>query len=430
MGITGISCLKFFISRKIYPKIMDFNYKPQCIAHVLKFKDIIYHVGSINYQWIQESNLIITSPGIPLFHPALIYAREKGIKIIGDIEIFVKETNIPIIAITGSNGKSTVTIMVKNILKSAGIKVYIGGNIGIPALKILNYPAEIYILELSSFQLETTYSLKAKVAIILNISPDHMNRYPIGMMEYVKTKCKIYQHAKKYIINVEDEFLKNNNIDKKNCITLGIEKGEYHLTKILNDFWLCYKSKKLLNTKELLISGKHNYMNALSAFSIVHSLNVNIEIILKSLKKFCGLPHRLQLIYEKNNVKWINDSKSTNIGSTKSAIENFLPNVEGKIRLILGGDGKSANFSPLIPYLKNEKIKIYCYGKSEQELAKLCPKKSICLKTLKNVIISIKKIVKSGDVVLLSPSCSSLDQFSSFEERGNMFTKFVKELYK
>ncbi|XBC38371.1 MAG: UDP-N-acetylmuramoyl-L-alanine--D-glutamate ligase [Buchnera aphidicola (Floraphis choui)] len=430
MGLTGISCLKFFISRNIYPKIIDFVINPKYIQTIIQFKKINYHTGSINYTWIQESNLIIVSPGIALSHPALVYANKIGIEIIGDIELFVRETNIPIIAITGSNGKSTVTMMVKSILDLAGFKAHVGGNIGVPALNILNYPSEFYILELSSFQLETTFSLKAKIAIILNISSDHMDRYPLGINDYIQKKLKIYNNAKFTIINLEDNLLSNVKYKQKHYITFGINKGKYNLKKIHDNIWLCYNSKKLLNSNKLLISGQHNYVNALSALAIVHNLKINIKISLKALKTFLGLPHRFQLIHKKDNIKWINDSKSTNIGSTKAAINNILPNVKGKIRLILGGDGKSENFSSLIPYLKNKKIIIYCYGKSKNILFKLCPKKSVRLNTLNNVMYCITKVVQPGDIVLLSPGCSSLDQFSNFQERGNLFIKLIHELYR
>ncbi|WP_261979204.1 UDP-N-acetylmuramoyl-L-alanine--D-glutamate ligase [Buchnera aphidicola] len=429
MGLTGISCLHFFVSRKIYPKIMNFDSNSKYIKNIKLFKNITYHIGSINYEWIRESDLIIKSPGITLSHPALIYAHKKGIEIIGDIELFVRETNVPIIAITGSNGKSTVTTMVNNILQLSGLKVYMGGNIGIPALNILNHSAELYILELSSFQLETTSTLKPEIASVLNISPDHMNRYPLGMTEYRQKKLKIYNKAKLSILNLEDELSYNKDIKTRPNITFGVKKGEYHLKKIYNCIWLCYKSTKLLNTNKLLISGQHNYINALSALSIVHNLNIDIKISLKALQQFLGLPHRFQFVYKRNNVVWINDSKSTNIGSTQSAINNLLPYVIGKIRLILGGDGKLADFSLLKPYLKHENIIIYCYGKSQRTLSTLFPEKSMCLNTLKDTVYFIKKILKPHDIVLLSPACSSVDQFSNFEERGNVFMKLIKDIH-
>ncbi|XBC40936.1 MAG: UDP-N-acetylmuramoyl-L-alanine--D-glutamate ligase [Buchnera aphidicola (Nurudea yanoniella)] len=429
MGLTGLSCLQFFISKNIYPKILDFKKNPKYIKDIKKIKNIIYHIGSINYNWIKESELIITSPGIPLYHPALIYAKQKGIEIIGDIELFIRETNAPIIAITGTNGKSTVATMVKNILKMSGFKVCLGGNIGVPVLNILNNSSEIYVLELSSFQLETTVNLKARIATVLNISADHINRYPLGITEYIKQKLKIYKKSTFSVLNLEDNLSFNFKIQQQPHVTFGLNRGIYNLQKKDGDFWLCYKSKKLLNTKSLKIWGQHNYINVLSALSIVHNFKLNIKTSLKAVKKFEGLPHRFQFSYKKNDILWINDSKSTNIGSTQSAIKNILPYAKRNIRLILGGDGKLANFSSLIPYLKNEKIKIYCYGKSKNVLFKLRPEKSILSNTLNDAMFLIKTIVKPGDIVLLSPACSSLDQFSSFEERGNTFIKLIKELH-
>lgn len=427
MGLTGISCLKFFLQKGIHPKIMDTNPKPKSIKTILQFKNINYHLGSINYSWISESELIIVSPGISLYHPALIYAKKLGIEIIGDIEIFVRETNLPIIAITGSNGKSTVTKMVESIMQTAGFQVCTGGNIGIPVLNIVHKKPDFFLLELSSFQLETTFNLKATLATILNISPDHINRYPLGIKQYIRAKQKIFNHAKTCIINSNNKILFSNEIKQRSLITFGAHQGDYHLDYEKNSIWLSYKSIKILNVRKLQISGKHNYINALSALSIVHKLNINFKTCKKALINFKGLPHRFEIAYKQKNIIWINDSKSTNIGSTIEAIKNVM-HTKKNIRLILGGDGKSTDFSLLKPYLTSKKITIYCFGKNRKEIFQLYPNKTTCVKTLLDVITLIKKHIKKEEIILLSPACSSLDQFSSYKERGNLFIQLIKNI--
>ena len=426
MGKTGLSCINFFLSKGIFPKIMDTNKNPKCITEIHKFKNIRYHIGSINYSWILESNLIISSPGISYFHPALTFAYKHNIEIIGDIELFTRETKVPIIAITGSNGKSSVAAMVKEIIEKAGFSVYLGGNIGIPALSIINKSADFFVLELSSFQLEQTFSLKAYVSTVLNITPDHINRYPLGIKQYARIKQKIYKNAKICVINLDDKLSFKKLKKHVRYISFGENQGDYHLNSINKNIWLYYQSHKLINTTELKISGKHNYINMLSALSIVHALKIRLDVSLPILKNFLGLPHRYQIICQHNDILWINDSKSTNIMSTAAAINNISKTK--KIRLILGGDSKFANLSPLKSILKNKLITIYCYGKDKKKFFKLYPYRSMCFNTLSEVIRCISRQVQSGDIVLLSPACSSLDQFPGFEARGDAFSKLVKEL--
>ncbi|XBC39980.1 MAG: UDP-N-acetylmuramoyl-L-alanine--D-glutamate ligase [Buchnera aphidicola (Chaetogeoica yunlongensis)] len=430
MGITGISCINFFLSKGIFPKVMDTCKNPKYIKKILKFKNISYHIGSINYSWILESTLIIVSPGINSTHPAITFALKNNIEIIGDIELFLRETNTPIISITGSNGKSSVTMMVNKIIQKSRFRAYIGGNIGIPALSILNKPADYFILELSSFQLEYIFNLKSYISTILNITPDHMDRHHLGMEQYIKIKQKIYKYSKICIINIDDPLSCNKKIKNKKYISFGLKKGDYHLDYQKNNTWICYKQQKLLNTKELKIFGQHNYINVLSALSIVHELKINLDDSLSVLKNFLGLPHRFQIVNKSNNILWINDSKSTNVASTVSAINSIQKTTQSKIRLILGGDSKSANFTPLKNILTNKSIVIYCYGKCKKKIFNLHPHKSICSDTLSEIIYLIFKQVKPTDIVLLSPACSSLDQFSGFRERGNTFTRLIKHLIK
>ena len=427
IGITGLSCIHFFCMRNIPIRIMDFSIFPKNINKLPKF--VPCHTGSVNYKWILESELIIVSPGCSLNHPSLILAKKKGIEIIGDIELFCREAKAPIIAITGSNGKSTVSTIIKKMIEKSGKKVQLGGNIGVPALLLLNKVTDFYILELSSFQLETIFNLHAKIAVILNISEDHMDRYPFGINDYVKSKLNIYTNAKTCVWNAEDKLTTPTSVQEKEKITFGIHNGDYHLLKEGKEIWLSCQSKKIFNTKNMILSGTHNYINALASLLISDKIGLPRENSLQFLECFSGLPHCFQLIHEKKGIKWIDDSKATNVNSTLAALKTLQEqNISGIIWLLLGGDGKNSDFSPLKYYLKNMNIRAYCYGKDKFNLYKIYSKKSILVNSLKESLILITKKMKSGDIILLSPACSSLDQFSSFKERGNLFKKLSKEL--
>ncbi|QCI24868.1 UDP-N-acetylmuramoyl-L-alanine--D-glutamate ligase [Buchnera aphidicola (Rhopalosiphum padi)] len=425
LGLTGISCINFFLKKGIKPRAIDECKKPNFLDKIPK--DIEYRLGKLEKDWILESDLIVISPGISSFKSILIKARSLGIHIISDIELFSRETKCPIISITGTNGKSTVATMVKKIAEKSGYKVFLGGNIGFPVLEMLNQKANLYILELSSFQLETTFSLKSKIAVVLNITEDHLDRYPEGFEQYKKIKLSIYNQAEICLIKLKKGGKKPFDTQFKKYISFGIcQNNNYHINYEKEKAILYCKNKKVLDTSNMFLNGYHNYENALISLAISDAMKFNREIAINTLKQFSGLPHRFQTVHINNNISWINDSKSTNVDSTKVALQNL--NIKGTIWLLLGGDGKSSNFNILKEYFEKLKIKIYCFGKDGLSLSKLCKKKSVYVETLKQAIILISKKIQPGDVVLLSPGCSSKDQFSNFEERGNLFIELSKEM--
>lgn len=425
LGITGLSCVDYFLDKNIMPKVMDTRMAPSNLDQL--DKRVECYLGGLNLNWILEADLIIVSPGIALFTPELQQAAEKGIEIIGDIELFCREVNQQndkkIVAITGANGKTTVTSLAYEIVKASGKKVGIGGNIGAPALTLLKQSYDIYVLELSSFQLETTHSLRATVATILNISEDHMDRYPQGMMQYVAAKQKLYKNAKYCLFNDDDELTKPHEIDAT-LLSFGIAQGDYHLDEGYHH--LVFENKPVLATEQMQLSGCHNFINALVALAIADKLAIARSVSLKTITEFNRLPHRFELILDKNGIKWINDSKATNVGSTEAALKSVV--YHRKLFLLLGGDGKSADFSPLTPYLKNSNIEIYCFGRDRFILSKLAPQITTITTTLAESMQMIITKVKSGDVVLLSPACASLDQFKNYIERGNVFSQLAKQL--
>ncbi len=424
LGLTGLSCVDFFIARGITPRVMDTRISPPGLDKLPENVD--RHTGSLNEDWLLTADLIIASPGVALATPALSAAVDAGVEVIGDIELFCREAQAPIVAITGSNGKSTVTTLVGEMAKAAGMNVGVGGNIGLPALMLLDKGCELYVLELSSFQLETTHSLKAAAATVLNVTEDHMDRYPFGMQQYRAAKLSIYENAKVCVVNADDALTMPVRGADERCISFGVDVGDYHLNRQQGDTWLRVKGEKILNTKEMKLVGQHNYTNALAALALADAVNLPRSSSLKALTTYTGLAHRFQLAWERNGVRWINDSKATNVGSTEAALNGL--HVEGTLHLLLGGDGKSADFSPLARYLQGDRVRLYCFGRDGAELAELRPDIAEQTETMEQAMKLAAGRVASGDMVLLSPACASLDQFKNFEQRGDMFTQLAKEL--
>ncbi|HDX8896800.1 TPA: UDP-N-acetylmuramoyl-L-alanine--D-glutamate ligase [Klebsiella michiganensis] len=424
LGMTGLSCVDFFMARGVTPRVMDTRVAPAGLDKLPEAVD--RYVGGLNEDWLLTADLIVASPGIALAHPSLSAAADAGVEIVGDIELFCREAQAPIIAITGSNGKSTVTSLVGEMAKAAGLNVGVGGNIGLPALMLLDPERELYVLELSSFQLETTSSLRAAAATILNVTEDHMDRYPLGLQQYRAAKLRVYENARACIVNADDALTMPVRGADDRCISFGVDVGDYHLNRQQGETWLRVKGEKVLNVKEMKISGQHNYSNALAALALADAAGLPRASSLKALTTFTGLAHRFQLVLEHNGVRWINDSKATNVGSTEAALNGL--HLDGTLYLLLGGDGKSADFTPLSRYLTGDNVRLYCFGRDGAQLAALRPDVAVQTETMEQAMRQIAPQVVTGDMVLLSPACASLDQFKNFEQRGDIFTRLAKEL--
>ncbi|MBD8144957.1 UDP-N-acetylmuramoyl-L-alanine--D-glutamate ligase [Pantoea agglomerans] len=424
LGLTGLSCVDFFLAQGVTPRVMDTRVSPPGLDKLPG--QVERHLGGINGEWLLAADLIVASPGVALAHPILSEAVEAGIEIVGDIELFCREAQAPIVAITGSNGKSTVTTLVGEMAKAAGWQVGVGGNIGLPALSLLQSPAQLYVLELSSFQLETTHSLKAAAATILNVSEDHMDRYPLGMQQYRAAKLRVYENAQVCIVNADDALTMPVRGADTRCVSFGVDFGDYHLNKQQGSIWLRVKGEKVLNTAEMKMVGQHNYTNALAALALADAVGLPRASSLAALTHFNGLAHRFQLVHEHQGVRWINDSKATNVGSTEAALNGLQ--VKGMLWLLMGGDGKSADFMPLIPWLQGDNVRLYCFGRDGDALAALRPEIAVRTETMRQAMEQIAPQVKAGDMVLLSPACASLDQFRNFEQRGEQFAQLAKEL--
>ncbi|OOF89659.1 UDP-N-acetylmuramoyl-L-alanine--D-glutamate ligase [Rodentibacter ratti] len=421
LGKTGLSCVDYLQAQQANIRVIDTRKNP--IGADKLPKNIPLHTGSLNQQWLNESDIIVISPGLSVKTAEIQTALSAGVEVVGDIELFCRAATKPIVAITGSNGKSTVTTLVYEMAKAAGLNVGMGGNIGIPALSLLNEDYDLYVLELSSFQLETTYSLKAAAATVLNVTEDHMDRY-VGLDDYRQAKLRIYHHAETAVVNNEDKltFGEGENQGEK-VLSFAEHNADYYIKAENDKPYLMAKDKVILPCNEVMLVGRHNYMNVLAATALAQAVGINLEAIRRALRQFRGLDHRFQLAYQANGVRWINDSKATNVGSTVAALTGLV--VEGKLHLLLGGDGKGADFSELAALINQPHIICYCFGRDGAELARLSSQ-SYLFETMENAIDFLRPTLKAGDMVLLSPACASLDQFTSFEKRGEEFTRLAQ----
>lgn len=433
LGNTGLSCARF-LARKGEPfGIMDNREAPPGLdAFKVDFPNTPLYLGSFDPTILKQVKTLILSPGISLKEKSIAEAIREGIEVIGDIELFARHAKAPIIAITGSNAKSTVTTLVAHLLTTIGLKIAVGGNLGTPALDLLseNLP-DYFVLELSSFQLETTLSLKPAVATILNISADHMDRYST-LMEYVSAKQRIYQESAVQVVNHQDK--NTYPACPSKIISFGLatpEENQFGLSDIHGDISLTYGKTKLIAANELLLKGQHNYLNALASLAICHGAGIPIFNLLPALKTFRGLEHRCEFIIEQKGVSWYNDSKGTNVGAAVAAIEGLGKAIQGKLIWIAGGIGKNADFSPLKDPAKKYVRTAILIGQDAPVIEKtLAPDVAmIHADSLQKAVELANQMASSQDAVLLSPACASFDMFKNFEHRGELFKNFVYTLF-
>ncbi|HET8706613.1 MAG TPA: UDP-N-acetylmuramoyl-L-alanine--D-glutamate ligase, partial [Pseudomonadales bacterium] len=369
-----------------------------------------------------------------LSEPAVREAVNKGISVVGDVELFCRQISAPIIAITGSNAKSTTTTLVYEMAKDAGIDVEIGGNIGVPVLDLLKREkqADLYVLELSSFQLETLHSLRAEVATVLNLSEDHMDRYA-DMNDYRMAKHRIYRSCKQAVFNRQDLLTAPLLPPATPVWSFGLDKPDVKQFGVIEkdgEKWLAYFLEPLMPARELKIKGAHNTANALAALALGNAVGIPMNSMLKTLRNFAGLPHRAQFVAEIAGVTYFNDSKGTNVGATLAAIEGIGADAEGQILLLAGGQGKGQDFSPLAPACAKFAKCAILFGEDADKVAAAL-KNSIAIylvSGLQQAVVKARELAAAGDAVLLSPACASLDMFKNYEDRGNQFVAAVNAL--
>jgi UDP-N-acetylmuramoylalanine--D-glutamate ligase len=432
LGKTGLSCVRYLSKQGLNIAITDSRDEPPELSALKnEFESIPTYFGKINLEVLLTSEQIILSPGVSLENASIKKAIDNGIPVIGDIELFCRNAQAPIIAISGSNGKSTVTTLVAEMSQQAGLRTCVGGNLGTPALELLNESTpDLYVLELSSFQLETTFSLNAHASVVLNVSPDHMDRYA-SFDDYIGAKHKIYSGQGLMIINQDDDVVNAMINDSRQTMTFSLSKPEgnnFGVIKKNDELFLCQGDKKIISDKELAIKGEHNIANALAAMALASSMNISTDAMVNVLRNFTGLEHRCQLVRTINNVNWYNDSKATNVGACIASIKGLCE--LGNIILIAGGDSKGADLSSLTYVVEKHVKNVLLLGVDANKLAEVIgdnvPHELV--NDMSEAVSRAKKIASPGEIVLLAPACASLDMYKNYQQRGEDYILAVHAL--
>ncbi|MDX1724149.1 MAG: UDP-N-acetylmuramoyl-L-alanine--D-glutamate ligase [Pseudomonas sp.] len=433
LGKSGMSLVRFLARQGLAFAVVDTRANPPELATLREqFPQVEVRCGELDVDFLCRASELLVSPGLALATPALQEAAARGVKLSGDIDLFARYAKAPIVAITGSNAKSTVTTLVGEMAAAAGKKVAVGGNLGVPALDLLSDDIELYVLELSSFQLETTDQLNAEVATCLNISEDHMDRYA-SLAAYHLAKHRIFRGARQVVVNRDDALSRPLVADDLPCWLFGLGKPDFKRFGLLIEHGeksLAFQFDALLPVRELKIRGAHNQSNALAALALGHAAGLPMAPMLETLKRFAGLPHRCQWVGERNGVAYYDDSKATNVGAALAAIEGLGADIVGKLVLIAGGDGKGADFSALAKPVAQYCRAVLLLGRDAERLAAALGEgvPLIRVATLEEAVQRSAELAQSGDAVLLSPACASLDMFKNFEERGRLFAQAVEAL--
>ena len=430
LGVTGLSCARFLARQGVETAVTDSRQQPPALATLHReLPDVALFVGGFDAGVFDRAERIVISPGVSLQEPLLQAARRRGVEIIGDIELFARSVQAPVVGVTGSNGKSTVTTLVGEMARQAGRDVRVGGNLGTPALDLTDdHEPDLYVLELSSFQLETVVSLHCVAATVLNISPDHLDRYT-SLSDYADAKRHIYSGADRQIVNRDDAAAAALASVSGAVISFGLsEPGDqnFGVRPTRGGDWIVRGDERWLAVEHLRLPGRHNLANALAALALGDAVGLDKAAMLQVLREFSGLPHRTQWVAEYGGIGWYNDSKDTNIGATRAAVQGF----DGPLVLIAGGQGKGADFSQLAAGLAGRVKLVVLLGEAateiERALAGVVP--TLRADTLKDAVRQAAQRAQAGDRVLLSPACASFDMFDNYQQRGEQFIQAVQEL--
>ncbi len=439
LGATGLSVARFLSAQGEPFVVVDSREQPPALAQLHKeLPDVRTELGQLDAATLCSADQLIVSPGLPLDTPALVEAVNAGVEIIGDIELFARHAQAPIVAITGSNGKSTVTTLLGEMARLAGKNAGVGGNLGTPALELLADDKDLYVLELSSFQLESVATLGAEVATVLNVSPDHMDRYA-SLLDYHRAKHRVFKGTRQIVVNRDDYLSQPLISDAVTNWSFGLSKPDFcafGLIKHEGESWLAFQFEPLMRVADVRIKGRHNIANALAALALGHAVGLPRESMLAALRCFPGLAHRCQNIAEREGVIWIDDSKATNVGATVAAINGLFDEIadtednSANIILIAGGQAKGQDFSALAKALPGRVKQVILMGEDAAQLAQACGKDVPCINatSLQGAVSAAARLAHSGDIVLLSPACASFDMFTGFEERGRCFVAAVNGL--
>jgi UDP-N-acetylmuramoylalanine--D-glutamate ligase len=432
LGKTGLSCVRYLCEKGRDVAVADSRMAPPGLDELReKWPELPVYLGDFDHELFAGYNELVVSPGINIAEPAIRHAAEKGAAIRGDIDLFAEAADAPIVAITGSNGKTTVTTLVGEMAKAAGRRVEVGGNIGTPALDLLGRGADLYLLELSSFQLETTGELNALAATVLNVSDDHMDRYPTKMA-YFQAKQRIFNGCKNAVVNLDDALSTPMARDNLRFLCFGFHRVNPDTFSTRDDdegTWITFGFDNLLLAEELGLMGRHNISNVMAALALGYAAGLPMDVMLETARNFQGLPHRCEFIRRVGDVDYINDSKGTNVGATVAAIESLVP-AGAKIVLIAGGEGKGADFSPLVEPVATHCRAALLIGTDAGLIASALGQSTeiVNAANMEDAVHKAASLAAPGDRVLLSPACASFDMFRDYSDRGDSFRKQVEGL--
>ena len=429
LGATGVAVARYLSARGERVRVIDSRANPPGLSELragVPAADV--SLETLDPRWLEDASRVLLSPGLPYDLPLAVEARRRGLAVIGDIELFALAAQAPVIAVTGSNGKSTVTTLASKMLQSQRLRAPAGGNLGPPALDLLNDDADAYVLEISSFQMETTDSLAPLAATVLNVSADHLDRH--GTLElYAELKEKLLKAAEHAVVNADDPLVAAMGSRHRRVVHFSVQtelaRG-YSIMMLKGERWLTRDGKPLLRSGELKLRGTHNEANALAALALTAPLTTNLGAALNALREFPGLPHRCQHVTERKGVTYVDDSKGTNVGATLAALNGLA----GPLVLIAGGLSKGQDLSPLAVGARGKLRAAVLIGTAGAELegvlGPIC--KTVQAKSMDEAVARAAALAQRGDTVLLSPACASQDMFRDYRERGEQFARAAREL--
>ena len=433
LGATGVAVARYLHARGERVRVIDSRADPPGLSDLRRaVPDADVSLETLDPRWLQDASRVLLSPGLSYDLPIAVEARRRGLAVIGDIELFALAARSPVVAVTGSNGKSTVTTLVSKMLESQGIRAPAGGNLGPPALDLLNDEADAYVLEISSFQMETTDSLAPLAATVLNVSADHLDRH--GTLElYAELKEKLLKAAEHAVVNLDDALVAAMGARHSRVVPFSVQaelpRGYSIVTstsKSGGERWLARDLKPLLRAADLKLRGRHNEANALAALALTEPLTKDLDAALDALRTFTGLPHRCQRVTERKGVTFVDDSKGTNVGATLAALNGLA----GPLVLIAGGLSKGQDLSPLAAGARGKLRAAVLIGTAAAELETML--KPLCetvhAKSMVEAVTRAAALARRGDTVLLSPACASQDMFRDYRERGEQFARAAREL--
>jgi len=433
LGVSGTACVDYLLQQGLPVQACDTRDEPPGLKALLaRWPQLMVTLGELNLETLQQADVLVVSPGLSLKTPLFERLREAGVRIIGEIELFAEalahdpqQQSAYLIGVTGSNGKSTVTTLLGEMAEHNGIKVAVGGNLGTPALQLLQQQADCYVLELSSFQLESCPSLCADIGIVLNLSADHMDRYD-SLDDYRATKQRLQQQSKRVVADRSETALWPAGEVIGYDLSRPQNPDEFGLGSHHGEAWLMHGERPCLALKRMKLASRSQIRNALAALSIGQAAGWTLAAMLAAIEGFSGLPHRAEWLGEAAGISWINDSKGTNPGATAAALDGLLQSV----LLIAGGQSKAADMGVLRPQLQAQVKRVLLIGEDAELLQQAWQDVVPCEQcgTLERAVLRAAELAVAGEVVMLSPACASFDQFTGFAERGERFTALALEM--